>query len=90
MKRSLFSLIPPSYMVAPNRELANKPSFNSPTSSFSSSTNNLSAVNLSNNTGIDIRKEKSSDNYDKVRGVVAITRLICPMISLTSKAQSGL
>jgi len=77
-------------MVAPNRELANKPSFNSPTSSFSSSTNNLLAVNLSNNTGIDIRKEKSSNNYDKVRGIVATTRLICPMISLTSKAQSGL
>ena len=54
-------------MVVPNRELANKPSFNSPTSSFSSSTNNLPAMNLSNNTGMDIWKEKSPDNYDKVR-----------------------
>ena len=67
MKQSLLSPIPPSYMVVPNRELANKPSFNSPTSSFSSSTNNLPAVNLPNNTGIDIWKEKSPDNYDKVR-----------------------
>jgi len=50
----LLSLIPSSYMVVPNRELANKPSFNSPTSFFFSSTNNLLAVNLSSNIGMDI------------------------------------
>ena len=55
-------------MVAPNRELVNKSFFNSPTGSFSASTNNLPTVNLFSNTGIDIQKEKSPDNYDEVRG----------------------
>jgi len=54
-------------MAASNRELANKPFFNSPTGSFSASTNNLPTVNLFSNTGMDIQKEKSSDNYDEVR-----------------------
>ena len=52
----------------PNRKLVNKPFFNSPTSPFSSSTNNLPAVNLSSNTEMDIWKEKSPNNYDKMRG----------------------
>ena len=64
----LLSLIPPSYIVAPNRELANKPFFNSSTSSFSSQTNNLPTVDLFNNTEIDILKGRSPDNYDEVRG----------------------
>ena len=63
----LLSLIPLSYIVVPNRELVNKPLFNSPTGSFSASTNNLPTVNLFSNTGMDIQKEKSPDNYDEVR-----------------------
>jgi len=55
-------------MIAPNRELANKTFFNSPTGFFSASTNNLPTVNLFSNIGIDILKEKSPDNYDEVRG----------------------
>jgi len=55
-------------MVAPNRELANKPFFNSLTGSFSASTNNLPTVNPFSNTGMDIQKEKSPDNYNEVRG----------------------
>ena len=64
---SLLSLILPSYIVAPNRELVNKPFFNSPTGSFSASTNNLPTVNFFSNTGMDIWKEKSPDNYDEMR-----------------------
>jgi len=55
-------------MVASNRESANKPFFNSSTSSFSSQTNNLPTVDLFSNTGIDILKGRSPDNYDEVRG----------------------
>ena len=54
-------------MVAPNRELANKPFFNSSTGSFSASTNNLPTVNLFSNVEMDIWKERSPDNYNKVR-----------------------
>jgi len=63
----LLSLIPPSYMVVPNRELVNKPFFNPFTSSFSFQTNNLPTVDLFSNTGIDILKGRSPDNYDEVR-----------------------
>ena len=55
-------------MVAPNRELANKPFFNFSTGSFSASTNNLPTVNLFSNAGIDIWKKKSPNNYNEVRG----------------------
>ena len=65
---SLLSLIPPSYIVAPNRELANKPFFNSSTSSFSSQTNNLPTVDLFSNTWMDILKGRSPNNYNEVRG----------------------
>ena len=68
LKTTLLSLIPPSYIVVPNRELANKLFFNSPTCSFSASTNNLPIMNLFSNTRMDIQKEKSPDNYNKVRG----------------------
>ena len=64
----LLSLIPLSYIVVPNRELANKPFFNFFTSSFSSQTNNLPTVDLFSNTGINILKGRSPDNYNKVRG----------------------
>ena len=64
----LLSLIPPSYIVAPNRELANKPFFNSSTSSFSSQTNNLPTVDLFSNTWMDILKGRSPNNYNEVRG----------------------
>ena len=63
----LLCLILPSYMVAPNRELANKPFFNSPTGFFSTSTNNLPTVNFFSNTEMDIQKEKSPNNYNEVR-----------------------
>ena len=69
LNSSLLSLIPPSYMVVPNRELVNKPFFNSSTSSFSFQTNNLlTVVDLFNNIEMDILKGRSSDNYDEVRG----------------------
>ena len=64
----LLSLIPPSYMVAPNRELANKPLFSSSTNTFPSQTNILPTVDLFNNTGMDFLKGRTPDNNDEVRG----------------------
>jgi len=64
----LLFLIPLSYIVAPNRELANKPFFSSSTNSFPSQTNTLPTVDLFNNTGMDFLKEQTPDNNDKVRG----------------------
>jgi len=64
----LLSLIPPSYMVVPNRELANKPFFSSFTYTFPSQTNTLPTVDLFNNTGMDFLKGQTPDNNDGVRG----------------------
>ena len=55
-------------MVVPNRELANKPFFNSFTNALPSQTNNLPTVNLFCNTGMDLLKGQTPDNYDEVRG----------------------
>jgi len=52
-------------MVASNRELANKPFFNSPTNTFPSQTNTLPTVDLFNNTGMDFLKEQTPDNNDR-------------------------
>ena len=64
---SLLSLVPPSCMVASVRDLGNK------FTSFSSNTIPLPTFELptishSNNTGMDIFAEPSSDNYDEMRG----------------------
>jgi len=67
-KSLLLSLIPPSYMVAPNRELANKPFFSFSTNTFPSQTNTLPTVDLFNNTGMDFLKGQTPDNNDRVRG----------------------
>ena len=64
----LLFLIPPSYMVAPNRELANKSLFNFPTHMIPSQNTNLPTVELFNNTGIDFFKGQTPDNYNEVRG----------------------
>jgi len=64
----LLSLIPPSYMVVSNRELANKSLFNFPTHVIPSQNTNLPTVELFNNTGMDFFKGQTPDNYDKVRG----------------------
>jgi len=53
----LLFLIPPSYMVVPNRELANKSLFNFPTHMIPSQNTNLPTVELFNNTGMDFFKE---------------------------------
>ena len=63
---SLLSLVPPSYIVVPIRDLENK------FTSFSSNTIplpifELPTVSHSNNTGIDIFAGSSPDNYDEVR-----------------------
>ena len=55
-------------MVAPNRELANKSLFNSPTYAIPSQNTNLPTVEPFNNTGMDIFKGRTPDNFDKVRG----------------------
>jgi len=55
-------------MVAPNRELVNKPLFSSSTNTFPSQTNTLPTVDLFNNTGMDFLKGQTSDNNDRVRG----------------------
>ena len=53
----LLYLIPPSYMVVPNRELVNKLFFSSFTNTFPSQTNTLPTVDLFNNIGMDFLKE---------------------------------
>ena len=66
---SLFSLIPPSYMIVPNRDLANKSFLNSSIHAIPSATNTkLPAVDPCNSTGIDFFKEPNPNNYDDVRG----------------------
>jgi len=55
-------------MVVPNRELANKPFFNSSTNVLLFKTNNLPTVNLFSNTGMDLSKGQTPNNYDEVRG----------------------
>ena len=66
---SLLSLIPPFYMVVPNRELANKSFLNSSIYAILPSTNtNVPAMDPLKSTGIDIFKEQNPDNYDDVRG----------------------
>ena len=67
----LFSLLPPSCIVVPTRELANK---HFSTASISSSnmiltqTFELPTVSFSSNIGMDIFARLSPDNYNKVRG----------------------
>ena len=65
---SLLSLIPLSYMVAPNRKLVNKLSLNSFTYAISSPNTNLPTVESFNTTGMDIFKGQNPNNYDNVRG----------------------
>ena len=64
----LLSLILLSYMIAPNRELVNKPFFSFSTNTFPSQTNTLPTVDLFNNTGMDFLKGQTPDNNDGVRG----------------------
>ena len=61
----LLFLIPPSCMVVPNRELANKFFFSS---SNIQSSQTLPTVYQDINIEIDILKGYSPDNYNKVRG----------------------
>ena len=55
-------------MIAPNRELVNKPFFSFSTNTFPSQTNTLPTVDLFNNTGMDFLKGQTPDNDDGVRG----------------------
>ena len=64
----LLSLIPPSYMVAPNRELANKSFLNSSIHTIPPTNTNLPTVNPRNTTGMDISKGQNPDNHNDVRG----------------------
>ena len=64
----LLSLIPLSYMVVPNRELANKSFLNSSIYAILPTNTNLPIVDPHNTTGIDISKGQNPDNYDNVRG----------------------
>jgi len=65
----LLSLIPPSYMVVPNRELVNKSFLNSSIYAIPPSTNtNVPAVDSLKSTGMDIFKGQNPDNYNDVRG----------------------
>ena len=65
---SLLPLIPPSYMVAPNRELANKSFLNSSIHAIPPTNTNLPTVEPRNTTGMDISKGQNPDNYNDVRG----------------------
>jgi len=68
-QKTLFSLIPPSYIVAPNRDLANKSLLNSSIHTIPPTTNTkLPAVDSCNSTEMDFVKEPNPDNYDNVRG----------------------
>ena len=64
----LLSLIPLSYMVVPNRELANKSFLNSSIYAIPPTNTNLPIVDPHNTTGMDISKGQNPDNYDNVRG----------------------
>jgi len=70
---SLLSLVPPSCIVVPVRDLGNKfTSFSSnmiPLQIFE-----LPTVSHSNNTGMDFFAGFSPDNYDKVRGRSSLTK----------------
>ena len=70
---SLLSLVPPSCMVVPVRDLGNK------FTSFSSNTIPLQIFELltvshSNNTGMDFFAGSSPDNYDEMRGRSSLTK----------------
>ena len=64
----LLSLIPLSYMVAPNRELANKSFLNSSTYAIPPMNTNLPTVKPRNTIGMDFFKGQNPDNFDNVRG----------------------
>ena len=64
----LLSLIPLSYMVAPNRELANKSFLNSSTYAIPPTNTNLLTMEPYNTIGIDIFKGQNPNNYNNVRG----------------------
>ena len=68
----LLSLVPPSYMIAPIRDLGNKFSFTmtntSPTLTFE-----LPTVSSTSYTGIDLPSGPYPDNYDEMRGRTPFT-----------------
>jgi len=66
--KTLLFLIPPSYIVVPNRELVNKSLFNFSTHIIPSQNTNLPTVEIFNNTEMDFFKGQTPDNYDEVRG----------------------
>ena len=65
---SLLSLILPSYIVVPNRELVNKLSLNSFIYAIPLNNINLPTVEPHNTTGMDILKGQNPDNYNDMRG----------------------
>ena len=78
------SLVPPSCMVAPVRDLGNK-FFSSTTITHSHQPLNLPTVFPSTYTGMDILSGKIPDNYDKVRGR---TVSLLPQLSRASSMSS--
>jgi len=73
MVNILLSLIPPSSMIAPIRDLGNK--FTSTTSNTSLTlTFELPTVFFPSNIGMDFFVGPSSNNYDKVRGRLLLTK----------------
>ena len=84
----LLSLVPPSCMVAPVRDLGNK--FTSTTSNtIPTQTFVLLTVSFSNNTGMDIFTGPSPDNYDEVRNRPLSTKGNISRDSLMSSSKSS-
>ena len=86
---SFLSLVPPSCMVVPIRDLGNK--FSSTTSNTSSSSLlKLPTVSFSNYIGMDIFSGTAPDNYDEVRGRPLSTNANISRNSSMSSARSSI
>ena len=90
MKRpSLLSLVPPSCMVVPVRDLGNK--FSSTMSNMSSKSSfKLPTVSSTSNTEMDIFSGPTPDNYDEVRGRPLSTNVNISRDSSMSSTRSSI
>ena len=85
----LLSLVPPSCMVAPIRDLRNKFFLSSSTIMHSQQPLNLPTVLPSTYTGMDILLGKIPDNYDEVRGRMVSPQPHSPRASSMSSTKSS-
>ena len=84
----LLSLVPPSCMVVPVRDLENKFTFFS-SNTILLQTFELPTVSHSNNTGMDIFAESPPNNYDEVKGRSLLTKRNISRDSSMSSSKSS-